>query len=294
MSVKYLLLEESIDCEGYISEKEFKDRLIEFLSICEEIIQYDDEDIFFSENLYGEFVRGTEFANWLYSDEESLNDEKKLLRLLMEQSFINDEQIYQEYRSQINEKYKDYNLAALNIFSDLKDLVETEFSIYNMEDCFRIRRLFLNRVRDRIIFFNSITKAFPNLCLGENVENSLRHFNPIGDHIEELIRHLAALNDEIISIFEDYSREGEVKVLSIWSSKTGIICSPEGNPQVVETYLKFNFKGNEGNTYKVSCSPHTKLYRANSNFRIYFTWNNKRFTELPPILIGHIGGHPYP
>lgn len=293
MNIKYLLLEETICSDEDTHETDLKARLNEFFSICEEIVQYEEENILYSENLYCQSVEGSDFADWLYKDEEYLADEKKLFRLLMEQSFINDDERYDTYRSLIYDKFNNNNLAAMHIWVKLEDLAPTNISIYNMNDCYSVRRLLLHRERDRRNFFQCINRVFPNLYLGESIENSLRHFNPIGDHIGELITHLGALNDHAPSLFENHSHEGEARVLSLLSSTTGIICSPEGNSQTVETYLKFMFKDKDGNTQNISCSPHTKLYRSDSNYRIYFTWNNNRLLGLPPILIGHIGGHPY-
>lgn len=294
MNIDYILLEETLYSDENLNDSELKARLNEFLSICEEIVQFEEENILYSFDLYDQYIKGVEFANWLYTDDKFFADEKKLLRLLIEQSFVDDDSLYKLYRSQINKEFSDRNIAAMHILAELEDLVPTKISVYEIEDCFKIRRLFLGYERDRINFCSSINRVFPKLYLGENVENTLRHFNPISDHIKELITHLTALNDHALNLFEEYSREGEAKVLNMLSSTTGIICSPEGNHQTVETYLKFRFKDNEGNIQQLSCSPHTKLYRADSNYRIYFTWNNNRLPGLPEILIGHIGGHPYP
>lgn len=287
MNIKYLLSNESIISEQPIEDVALKDRLIEFLSVCEEIVQYEDEEIFYSLYLYSQKIYDVEFADWLYADDnELIEEEKKLFRILMQQSFKNDDEL------QIGDTVEGY-VASLYVLNRLELATLEDISVYEKQDCFKVRRWFLHKEKDREIIFHCLSRAFPNLYFSESVENSLKHFNPISKHVEELLKHLAALDNYAMFLFEKYSNEGEAKVLSVLASMAGIICSPEGNPDTVEQYLHFQFKDKNGNIQLISCSPHTKLYRPDSNYRIYFTWNKGRLVDLPAILVGHIGNHPY-
>ncbi|PEQ92941.1 hypothetical protein CN481_14220 [Bacillus sp. AFS006103] len=294
MEIEYLLLEESIDFEHSKSSEEQKNRIYAFIEMCEEINQYEEEHILYSTDIFDQSINGISFADWLYNEEEIFVDEKRLLQILFHKDFKNDEEKYPYFKEKLYDKYYiEKNLASIIIFSDNKDLAPIVDSVFLREDCFKVRRLFLQRTRDRIEFVKTVSKVFPNLYLGEAVENSIRHYNPIGDHIDEIIKHLSALNDHAVKLFESFSKEGEAKILDLLSSTARIICSPEGNPKNVDKYLTFNFKDTYGNIHQIRCSPHTKLYRADTDYRIYFTWNNGQIKDLPQILIGHIGGHPY-
>ena len=66
-------------------------------------------------------------------------------------------------------------------------------------------------------------------------------------------------------------------------------------------FLKFPFsyseKESDGREYvkvkKITCSPHMKLIRRDSNLRIYFFWFDEEIGKGEKVLVGHIGGHPY-
>jgi hypothetical protein len=296
LEIEYLLLEDTIDFEQGKSIEEQQNRIYKFIDVCNEINQYEEENICYSTNLFNQIIKGKTFADWLYNvDEEAiLEDERRLLQILFHKDLNNDDYKYEIFKEKLYDKYYlENNLASIFIFNEKTDSNTIIKSIFLKEDCFKVRKYFLHRIRDRKGFVKNIPKVFPNLYLAEGVENSIRHFNPIGDHIEELIKHLSALNEHAIELYESYSNEGEAKVLELLSSIAGIICSPEGSPKNAEKYLTFNFKDSYGNTQQIRCSPHTKLYRPDTDYRIYFTWNNGQIIDSPQILIGHIGGHPY-
>lgn len=295
MNVSYIIIDESIQCLNNFNIDDTKKRLNSFFEICDEIKQYDDEEsIIYSMNIYNQLIDNTEFADWLYSsdnDEDCLSDEKRLLSIYLEQLFVMAESTDGYLNSLGSGYYLGSNLAALHMLFKIEGI--PGLSVFDILDCFNVRKHFLYRESERLGFYKSLKKTFPNLYFGETVENSLRHYNPIRDHIRELIKHLSSLNDYGQSIYEECSIQGEAVVLNRLSSRAGIICSPEGNPDTVDQYLKFKFIDKVGAIHEIKCSPHTKLYRSDSNYRIYFTWNADRFPELPFILIGHIGDHPY-
>lgn len=123
----------------------------------------------------------------------------------------------------------------------------------------------------------------------------MRKIPDFGLHTEEIVNNLALLNDEAIAIYEKHKKNAKEAMKELASKAKD--CS--GDPKHKEL-LKFPFpyevkeKG-ESCTYivEISCSPHLKLIRKDSNLRIYFYWYDERIGDGEKVLIGRIGGHPY-
>lgn len=293
MNVDYLLIDDSVHCPD-IPFNELKQRLQEFIRICDEIITRDTEEtIKYSIGIFDKTVGELSFADWLYQEEdEAYSDEKQLLRLILEKDFTFIENSEVILHSLQTYAYPPDNIAALHMIIPLES-IPTNLSVFKVEDCFAMRKYYLKRATDRLEFCKGIKKTFPNVHFGTKLEHTIKQYNPISDHVDEIIRHLSALNDYGQVVYEESHRQGENEVLTRLASMTGIICSPEGNAEKVREYLVFQFEARDGSTHNIRCSPHTKLYRADSNYRIYFTWNVNLIQGLPFILVGHIGGHPY-
>lgn len=288
MRINYLLLNESV-AVSQISELKIIEKLTNFFDICTEIIQYEDETIFYSLEIYDQIFNGLDFATWLYSPEQETT-EKQLLRNYLEKEFINDNEKYNElYNSVSSEK-----VGGMSLLKWPTNLTENIAHIDSLGACLQIRKQVLVRSSNTNDFVKGISKTFPNLFLSENVFKSIKHFNPITKHVNELIKHLSALNDYGVECYSTYKQSGHKPALKILKARNkDLECSPEGDAEIVTKFLSFEFVDVKGEVRKVKCSPHTKLYQSNSNDRIYFEWNNEKVNGRPLILIGHIGNHPY-
>jgi len=288
LRINYLLLNESAKV-NQISELEISEKLTEFFDICTEIIQYEDEDIFYSLEIYDQIFNGSDFASWLYSfDEETI--EKRLLRDYLEKDFINNDELYEKlYNSGSSD-----DVGGMSLLEWPINFTKNITHIDSIEACLQIRKQVLMKSSNTEDFVKGISKTFPNLFLSENVFKSIKHFNPITKHANELIKHLSALNDYGMDCYSIYKKSGHKTALKVLKAKSkDIECSPEGDARRVAKFLSFEFVDVSGETKNVECSPHTKLYQLNSDDRIYFEWNDERINGRPPILIGHIGDHPY-
>ncbi|GGG26488.1 hypothetical protein GCM10007425_21350 [Lysinibacillus alkalisoli] len=288
MRIDYLLLNESVR-GSQISEIEISEKLTEFFIICDEIIQYEDENIFYSLEVYNQVFNGSDFVSWLYSSDEETT-EKQLLRLYLEKELILNEELYENLYNSGNSD----DVGGIILLEKPLKFNKHITPIDSSDSCLHIRKQILMKSSNAEDFVKGISKTFPNLFLSRNVFKSIKHFNPITKHADELIKHLSALNDYAMECYSIYKQRGHKAALQVFKAKSkGLECSPEGDAKRVTKFLSFEFVDVDGEVRKVECSPHTKLYQTNSDDRIYFEWNDERVNGRPPILIGHIGDHPY-
>ena len=66
-----------------------------------------------------------------------------------------------------------------------------------------------------------------------------------------------------------------------------IICSGKGSKEETEYNKKIKWMEKE---YILTCNPHTKLYKKNTDQRIYFCWGRKEI-DNHKIIIVRIGDH---
>lgn len=145
--------------------------------------------------------------------------------------------------------------------------------------------------------FSSFMKTcFPDIIFAEDIEKGIHGIADFGQSSVRtaIVHDLGVLNDEALSIYEKHYPRFEEMFKEL--SAKGVDCSPDKPKN--RKYLIFSFSypvdGEENQIKAVFCSPHTKLIRRNSNLRIYFAWNDAEVGAGEKVLVGHIGGHPYP
>jgi len=103
--------------------------------------------------------------------------------------------------------------------------------------------------------------------------------------VDEILRHLLIIDQHAKELYQSSGNEGEA--LTALSSGYSIICSGKGSNERISFKKEFKFGGS---TYELTCNPHTKLFNAYSNARIYFCWGRDDIKDHD-IIIVHIGGH---
>lgn len=285
MNINYLLLSSESDV---LNTEEIDEHIIRLLDIISNIVRWDDEQIFYSTTLFDSKINDQELGNWLFLGEESI--EKQLLLRFLTQDCENDDTKF----NQLYNSNEEDPIGGLSIFSD--EILEKPNHIdmiRSIDDNKKIRINVLSKTTNSFDFVKGLEQTFNRLFISDNVYRSIRHFNPISKHVKELIRHLSIIDDFAMEFYNDYKKQGHTQALRLLGSK-GIACSPEGDPERVKRFLTFEFIDIKNNQIKVECAPHSKLYRPDSDYRIYFEWNDGKLNGRPDILIGHIGSHPYP
>lgn len=199
---------------------------------------------------------------------------------------------------------RDYVLSMLDSFTDYKmdtgrvidiSLGKYQDYVYDEKGYRDKRRSYLSEMHNIGEFTEFMGSCFINSVFSEDVKNAMRKIPDFGSHTEEIVDNLALLNDEAIAIYKKHRKNAKEAMKELASKAKD--CS--GDPKHKDL-LKFPFpyevkENGENRTYivEISCSPHLKLIRKDSNLRIYFYWYDERISEGKKVLIGRIGGHPY-
>ena len=120
-------------------------------------------------------------------------------------------------------------------------------------------------------------------------KQAFKHANKLGrcsDVVEELTRHLMVLNDAGKKLYE-YNGKNEKVTLDMIKASYHIECSGKGSKEETAFNKEMEYLGKK---YVLTCNPHTKLYKRNSDQRIYFCWGRKEI-ENHNIIIVRIGDH---
>lgn len=182
--------------------------------------------------------------------------------------------------------HKQY-IALLGMFNNIY-ISENRLYIKNKEMWLSPHRFYLLNSQELEDFLNNMEGCFPNLIFHERILNTIRVFNNIQEHIEELVRHLRFLNDHAKDIYDEIGLTSS-ELYDRFESEFGVISSGRGSNEGLDKY-KCKFL-NDNNEYEdVRCNPHTKMYTAYSDYRIYFNWGRQSIRG-GKILVGHIGKH---
>ncbi|MFB6466453.1 hypothetical protein ACE38V_06455 [Cytobacillus sp. Hz8] len=206
-----------------------------------------------------EYIRQYKRVNILYPDLYVLLDEKnnqsyKAIVGMLENKYINEDSLYVNDKTMILSPYRFY-LGQLQSLEEFK----IEFS-----------------------------HCFPNLIFHERVKQTLNAFNDIINHSKELIRHLSILNDFAKELYVEIGGASD-EIYARLKSEFNIISSGRGANEGLDKF-KCDFYNKNKELESVRCNPHTKLYYAHSDYRIYFNWGRDSIGN-GEILIGHIGTH---
>ena len=84
-----------------------------------------------------------------------------------------------------------------------------------------------------------------------------------------------------------YYGGNEKRVLDELKSSYDIICSGKGANEKEEYNCNMMY---DGKNYVLTCNPHTKLFQAHTNQRIYFCWGRAEI-DSHKIIVARIGDH---
>lgn len=179
------------------------------------------------------------------------------------------------------------NKKDLSIF-DMEDKIDLNSRYRGVipNDVIRVKRSHLVRCKTFNIFKEKAEFCFHRLVFHPDAFVHISKLGRCEEVIEELMRHLCVLNDYGDKVY-DYTCKNEKNALLELQSSFQIYCSGKGSNETL-TYNKdmiFN-----GKKYKLTCNPHTKLFKKYSNQRIYFCWGQDDI-ENHKIIIIRIGNH---
>ena len=242
--------------------------LIEFCSQIGDIISYDDE-------LFYQVVDndGTIFADWLYGNTSGLEKDaidyfSSLLRQKCTKEHDGDTTI--EIGLPCNTKYVG------------------RFEEYKQERCSIMEKLV-----DKSEFVDMAQKSFPNLLFSNTCFVNMKK-EMVGDTTvrRQMVKILAFLDKDQGNTYRSCNNDIELSLRSM-ESLVGITCATD--PKHKDD-LMFDFTIQNSNavaTKKICCHIHFKILRDDSNYRLYFWWNDEKLDNKGKIPIGYIDGHPY-
>lgn len=155
-----------------------------------------------------------------------------------------------------------------------------------VNDVIRIKRFYMNKVKNYEIYEERVRACFPNMVFHEDAFEYVEKLGKCTDVVEELSRHLAILNDVGKKIY-DYHNKNEKAALAELKSGYGIECSGKGSNEDISYNKDIIYNGKR---IQLTCNPHTKLYGKRTNQRIYFCWGRDEI-ENHSIIVVRIGDH---
>lgn len=137
-----------------------------------------------------------------------------------------------------------------------------------------------------------MVKIFSNSIFSDNISTGLKKIANFDEALvrKSIVQDLGVLNDHALEIYDEYYPDFR----AMYQALDAKVLSSGPDPKHKKDLI-FEFTYTDGEniqTKKICCSPHTKLLRKDSNLRIYFLWKDD---DISPnkVLIGYIGGHPY-
>lgn len=224
-----------------------------------------------------EVESGVAFWEWLYSSAGESNYELRELVMRMVAQILTD---FQEKKP---EKIK-------------ISLGEFDGCVCNKNDYRCVRRKILSRLSNVSDYYEFMKTCFLESEFSNEVKSGLERIDDFPLHVEEITDNLALLNDEAIKIYDRYGDAHEKDAMRELAARA-LDCSgdPKHKHELVFPF-PYSEEGENGPiTYiaQITCCPHMKLIRRDSNLRIYFYWRDMRIGEGKKVLIGKIGSHPY-
>jgi hypothetical protein len=159
----------------------------------------------------------------------------------------------------------------------------TVVTAYKISCLPHIKRHYIRKCKNYGEFRQRAIYAYSDLIFHDHAFNDINRLGRIDEAIDELDRHLSVINDcGRQSYREKYDDEYAYQVLR----SNNVLCSGKGSSEG-EFKKIYTF---EGQSYKLTCNPHTKLFAAHSDKRIYFCWGRKEIEDYK-IIVAKIGGH---
>ncbi len=167
----------------------------------------------------------------------------------------------------------------------------------NLGEYLSFRRRILTRLTDPYEFGIFMTSCFPNSIFADDIAEPMRDIEEFKKHENEIIDNLIVLDEQAVKLYKEYNDNLDEAMRQLTAQL--LECSYENRKHSKAVTFKFSYEetvnGSKVARVKdIECSPHLKLIQKNSNLRIYFYWKDKDVGEGEKVLIGRIGGHPYP
>ena len=195
-------------------------------------------------------------------------------------------------------------MELLQIFSDFEEEKDYKIDISmggqtgcvcNGTGYWTERRKHLANIHKTSEFYEFMKTCFVNTEFSEYVKSALREVKNFPQHTHEIVYNLSLLNDEAIEIYEKHQRN-EKEAMRELASKA-LDCSGDSHhkEQLIFPFTYYVEDGEEQHVCiaEITCEPHMKLIRRDSDLRIYFYWRDMRIANGEKVLVGKIGGHPY-
>lgn len=169
-----------------------------------------------------------------------------------------------------------------------------EFIICTMEDLINYYQRSALQLQNFPELFDWKKKCFPSLLFTEDSfgtnhkafsNDNPSIFKPI---YEQAIHCLSILNNQANDF---HSLSNEQKINTLQAQARNISCTGKGSNEKQE-FKKNVFVTKDGSTQKskLSCQPHFKLIRNDSDFRIYFSWGDSQIKHNT-IIVVKLGDH---
>lgn len=249
-------------------------------------VSFQNDIVVIPSNFYTEdIITGKNISEYLYDIENSSDAKELLFETLKELKII--DQCYTDLYKTLNGGMMLEQIALLGMH-DNKYIQEDKLYVNKSNDILIPHRYYLSKCKDIHDFIHEVAPCFPNLHFHDRVYETIKIFHDIDEHSNEIIRHLSVLNDHAKKVYEEVAA-GSDEVYTRLEAEYDIICSGRGRNEGLDLF-KCQFQNDEGISEDVRCNPHTKLYVAHSDYRIYFNWGRPTIKN-GIILVGHVGGH---
>ena len=169
--------------------------------------------------------------------------------------------------------------------------------VANIKEYIHYRRSILRTIEDPLLYGEFMKSCFPNSEFADNIIEPLIDIEDFPKHVVEITDNLIVLDDQAVDLYKKYSNDLATAMNCLKAQLRE--CTYESNRHKTAVTFRFAYaeiiNGEKETKYKdVVCSPHLKLIRNNSNLRIYFYWCDPDVGDGEKVLVGRIGGHPYP
>lgn len=283
MKIRNSFVQESFVWNGYSADS-FRDaakRLSDIIAYLHEL----DEHVYGRDDLYDqEILQDTPIYSFYERDEEDpLHDIKQSVILSLQGMFIEEGETFDDEIGLQFYTIDDPKAKPLRQSAGLTQYLSRRRDI--LADCTDCRE-----------FSSFMRTCFPDIVFSGDVDKGLRSIpNFSKPDVRTAIAHdLGVLNDEAIGLYREYYPDVG-KMCQALGTKV-LACSIDTPRHNKHLFFSFSYTDDAKNIQikSVLCSPHTKLMRKDSNLRIYFAWKDAEVGAGQKVLVGCIGGHPYP
>lgn len=187
---------------------------------------------------------------------------------------------------------EDYHNCFIRM--DKLDLGEEEAAIHNNEELLKYYQDSAYELETFSDLFDWKNRCFPNLLFTEDsFGNNHKAFHnasepEYADLLSQTLQCLTVLNNDRI---EYHAKEISEALPSMQAVLSGISCTGKGGNETQKYKKKvLAVKIDSQTEHTISCHPHFKLIRGDSDYRIYFSWGNEDIKENTFIVV-KVGSH---